>query len=76
MSSVKATYADILLPLAIRQTYTYLLPVPFSNTAKPGMRVVVQLGPRKLYTVIIYSIHQQQPTHPVKPVLEVLDNEP
>ncbi len=76
MSSVKATYADILLPLAIRQTYTYLLPVPFSNTAKPGMRVVVQLGPRKLYTGIIYSIHQQQPTHPVKPVLEVLDNEP
>ena len=76
MSSANETFADVILPLAIRQTYTYALPGEFLNQANPGMRVVVQLGPRKLYTGIILRLHKNAPSYPVKSILEVLHDEP
>ncbi|MGB0178064.1 MAG: hypothetical protein ACPF9D_12920, partial [Owenweeksia sp.] len=55
--AVMHTYADVILPLALPQNYTYRVPEMILPQVKPGIRVVVQLGRRKLYTALVYRIH-------------------
>lgn len=69
-------FAEVVLPLAVPTTYTYAIPVEFAEQAVPGMRIVVQLGARKLHTGIIVSLNQNQPNHPTKEVLEFPDDAP
>ena len=44
---------------------------------KVGQRVVVQFGPKKIYTAIVLSKHNNKPKgYKLKPILEVLDEYP
>lgn len=71
------SYAEVILPLALKGTFTYLVPGSELEKASPGMRVMVQLGKQKLYSGIIMEIHQRPPEHFVpKPLLSFLDDEP
>ncbi len=71
------TYAEIILPLALRQTYTYRVPDGMGNDMLPGKRVIVQFGKRKMYTGIIYSLHNDKPSLPdIKEITSVLDDHP
>ena len=66
-------YVDVILPLPIANLYTYEVPAKYQNL-EIGTRVVVQFGPKKIYTALIHSIHQNCPQkHLAKPILEVLD---
>lgn len=76
MCSAKARCAHVVLPLAIHQIYSYALPPALALQAEVGMRVVVNLGKRKLYTGIITEISENLPLHPLKDVLELLDDVP
>lgn len=69
-------YADIVLPLALRQSYTYSVPEEMVTQLKPGLRVEVQFGRSKHYTGIVLRLHGKHPGHKVKPVLSVIDLEP
>ena len=70
-------YAEIILPLYLRQTYTYVLPDSLSEKAAIGMRVLVSFGKNKIYTGIIADIHHQKPDFPsIKEIEEILDSEP
>ncbi len=67
-------FADVILPLALPQNYTYQVPTSIETQLETGMRVVVQLGRRKLYTALVYRIHRQPPEgYTPKPILEIED---
>lgn len=69
-------FADIILPLNLENQYTYLVPEEFVNVVKPGFRVIVNLGKRKLYTGIVARIHNNVPEFETKPILSVEDSSP
>jgi primosomal protein N' (replication factor Y) len=74
---LKIQYAEVILPLYLRQTYTYILPDSLSEKASIGMRVLVSFGKNKIYTGIIADIHTQKPDYPsIKEVEELLDEVP
>lgn len=52
-------YADIILPLA-QPSYTFAVPEGMEVVA--GEAVVVQFGPRKFYTGIVWRIHDRRPS--------------
>ncbi|MGB4291278.1 MAG: primosomal protein N', partial [Bacteroidales bacterium] len=70
-------YADIILPLAVRNYYTYRVPEPFRERAGPGIRVIVPFGAKKLYTGIIRRVHNDRPEYQnIKDITDVIDIEP
>ena len=50
--------ADIIMPLAVKGKFTYIIPNQFVEKTQPGCRVVVQFGNRKLYSGIVSSVYQ------------------
>lgn len=71
-----ASYAEVILPLALPKTYTYSVPAIFTGKVKPGCRVEVVLGKNKRYAGIIKTIITTPPVYPTKDILNVLDDEP
>jgi primosomal protein N' (replication factor Y) (superfamily II helicase) len=53
-------YADIILPLAVKGRYTYLVPERLSGSIAIGMRVKVQFG-RQSITGCVAEIHDRPP---------------
>jgi len=66
-------FTDIILPLAIRGRFTYLIPDEFAGALKPGIRVLVQFGNKKLYSGIVCNLHNEgtgiKKIRPVKAVI-------
>jgi primosomal protein N' (replication factor Y) (superfamily II helicase) len=70
-------FAEIILPLALKGTFTYLVPEEDHRKAVPGMRVMVQFGQKKIYSGIISALHHQVPEHfTPKPILSFPDDQP
>lgn len=69
-------FADIVVPLALQQTLSYGIPSEMLEQIVLGSRVIVPVG-NKSYTGIIVNIHTQSPKeYRVKPIEDILDNEP
>ncbi|MGC9344535.1 MAG: hypothetical protein ACP5E3_17655, partial [Bacteroidales bacterium] len=70
-------YAEIILPLALRQTYTYRVQEFQVKDIAIGKRVTVQFGKRRIYTGIVYSIHSNPPPlSDIKSTQTILDDHP
>lgn len=70
-------YAEIILPLSLDGTFTYFIPEDISSSIQVGMRVLVNFGSKKIYTGIVYSIHNNPPAYnKIKPISLLLDNCP
>lgn len=70
-------YAEIILPLPLYSTFTYLIPEEMEPVLRKGSRVLVQFGKKKYYTGIVEHIHTTPPRgYDVKPVMALLDAEP
>lgn len=70
-------YADVILPLAIAHTYTFGVPIDMQGQVQIGSRVEVQFGKRKIYSGIVFRLHDQQPeVYEVKPIRSLLDENP
>ncbi|HNQ67116.1 MAG TPA: primosomal protein N' [Bacteroidales bacterium] len=69
-------FADIILPLSLNNIYTYSIPEEFGDVVKPGFRVIVGLGKRKLYTGIVAKVHKDTPSFETKEILSVQDSIP
>ncbi len=68
-------FADIILPFAIKGAFTYRIPEGLSENVIPGMRVLVQFGRRKLYSGIVYKIHNEEPSGVrLRSIISVLDS--
>lgn len=71
------TFVDVILPLALDGSYTYLVPDNLVDEVDIGKRVVIQFGRQRIYSALIINIHQQQPLAPkIKEILSVLDSQP
>lgn len=76
MTNDKLIFVDVILPVAVPNLYTYhVASTTDQQNIKPGMRVCVQFGKRKLYTALIVKVHQSPPEHyKTKPIITLLDN--
>jgi primosomal protein N' (replication factor Y) len=68
-------FADILLPLKVEGIFTYRVPYEWNTKIQIGQRVAVQFGKNKLYSGLVYRIHQTIPQHlkEIKYILSILD---
>lgn len=70
-------FADILLPLPLKGTFTYRLPQTLNGMIDFGMRVVVPFGKNKLYSGLVVKVHQIVPQQVnIKYIVDVIDNAP
>ncbi len=77
MQAALPKYADVILPLAINQYYTYKVPETIRQYVKIGCRVTVVLGKHKIYTALIRYLHDRQPEDiEIREILSLLDEEP
>ncbi len=74
--SRKTLFADILLPLPVRGTFTYRIPFELNEFVKEGQRVAVQFGRKKVYSGLIKKLHENVPDYAPKYILHLLDEEP
>lgn len=71
------SFADIILPLAIKGRLTYSIPENMEDIARPGVKAIVQLGTRKLYSGIIARIHNDPPNiGNIRPIIKINDPDP
>lgn len=66
-------YADVILPLALNQSFTYGVPEEWQDDLSIGYRVLVQFGQRKIYAGIVLRVHDQAPDYDVKLILDIED---
>ena len=75
--SNKQYFTDVILPLPLKQLFTYSIPSTLLKNVEVGKRVIVQFGSRKIYTAVVFSIHQNAPTeYQTKDIVSVLDEKP
>ena len=69
-------WAEIILPLALPNIYTYAVPTHLLAHAQPGCRAEVVFGKNKKYAGVIKQVISAQPAYKTKSVLNILDDAP
>lgn len=70
-------YAQIVLPLNLKGSFTYKVPEELISVIQLGMRVLVPFGGKKIYTGIVFELHDNAPEGFVaKEVISILDDQP
>lgn len=70
-------YIDVILPLPLQKLFTYKVNHAEADFLQKGIRVAVPFGKNKIYTGIVYAIHQNNPeAYQAKDIHQILDNEP
>jgi primosomal protein N' (replication factor Y) (superfamily II helicase) len=70
-------FADVIIPVAIPNLYTYRVPREYANSIQVGARVIVQFGKTKVLTAVVAKLHNKPPEkYQAKYVLELLDDAP
>lgn len=69
-------YADLILPLSLKDFYTYQIPSDMQEVMSIGHRVIVNFGEKKFYTAIVAKIHSNKPDFETKPIAQILDKKP
>lgn len=70
-------FIDVILPIPLKQTFTYNVNKDEAMFLKQGMRVAVPFGKSKIYTGIVYAVHQEIPYgYETKPIDQILDENP
>ena len=68
-------FCDVSLPVPLDQTFTYSLPLTLQHRVRPGARVIVPFGTRKM-TGVVLATHDTKPGMPVKDAFRLIDPEP
>ena len=70
-------FVEVILPLSLAKTFTYLVSETEFHYIKKGMRVAVPFGKSKIYTALVIETHQNQPTlYDAKEIHQILDEKP
>jgi len=70
-------FAEVVLPLAVKGSFTYRVPKALAELATEGKRVSVQFGKNKIYAGIITGLSTKPPAaYEAKLILDVLDEVP
>jgi primosomal protein N' (replication factor Y) len=73
----KERFANIILPLAVKGTFTYRIPEELIDRLQQGSMVIVPFGPRKLYSGVVFELFDDLPSlKTIKNILDVLDSVP
>ena len=77
MDERKTLFVDLILPVPIRNLFTYRVPYELNEAISIGQRVIVPFGKNKRITGIISTIHEKAPSAYQAKYLEfILDDEP
>jgi primosomal protein N' (replication factor Y) len=68
-------FCDVSLPVPVDRSFTYSLPFTLRHRVRPGCRVTVPFGNRKL-TGVVLQLHADPPEQEARDVLSLLDAEP
>jgi primosomal protein N' (replication factor Y) (superfamily II helicase) len=69
-------FIDVILPLPLNRLFTYRVPREWQDLICVGQRVVVQFGKNKLYTAIVYRMHDKPPqAYEAKYIENILDEQ-
>ena len=71
-------YADIILPVPLNQTFTYIISDEQAAKVQVGQRILAPFGRNHTYTGIIVGLtpHKPETGYELKPILQVLDEGP
>lgn len=70
-------FIDVILPIPLEKTFTYAVSEREASFLQPGMRVSVPFGRSKIYTGLVYRVHNKAPeTYKAKEIDQILDNAP
>ncbi|WP_303317507.1 primosomal protein N' [Flavivirga abyssicola] len=70
-------FIDVIIPVPLKKLFTYNVTASEADFLKVGMRVAVPFGKSKIYTGIVYKIHQEAPTaYEAKDIQQILDDSP
>lgn len=77
MTERQTLFADVLLPVPMRQVFTYRVPYDFNTQMRSGLRVLVPFGKNKLLTGLVTNVHQNIPqNYQAKYIDTILDEQP
>lgn len=72
-----ANFVNVILPIPLERSFTYSITIEEAKVLRPGMRVAVPFGKSKIYTAIVYNVHQNPPeAYEAKEIHELLDDYP
>ena len=70
-------FIDVIVPLPIKQTFTYKVREAEAAFLRPGMRVVVPFGRNKLRTAVVFGVGAEDlPEYETKEIDQILDQTP
>ena len=70
-------FIDVILPITLTKTFVYQVSEREAAFLEKGMRVAVPFGKSKIYTALVYAIHQNAPTaYKAKEIDQILDHTP
>ena len=70
-------FIDVILPIPLEKAFTYSISAAEAEFLKVGMRVAVPFGKTKIYTGLVYKIHNQEPVvYEAKEIHQILDDTP
>ncbi|WP_435415288.1 replication restart helicase PriA [Polaribacter aestuariivivens] len=70
-------FINVILPIPLQKTFTYAVTEEEANFLQKGMRVAVSFGKTKMYTALVFEIHQTAPTlYEAKEINQILDEKP
>ncbi len=70
-------FIDIILPIPLEKLFTYSITKAEAGFLEPGIRVAVPFGKSKIYTGLVYRIHNETPkVYEAKEIHQILDEEP
>ncbi|WP_211354910.1 replication restart helicase PriA [Tenacibaculum adriaticum] len=70
-------FIDVILPIPLQKTFTYSVTEQEANFLQKGMRVAVEFGRSKIYTALVFNIHQTAPElYEAKDIHQILDEKP
>jgi len=74
---MQSHFIDVILPIPLPKTFTYSVTKAEAEFLQKGMRVAVAFGKTKMYTAIVYKIHQTPPElYEAKEIHQIIDEKP
>lgn len=70
-------FVNVILPIPLERLFTYRISEKEAEFLKPGMRVAVPFGRSKIYSALVYEIHNEPPkVYEAKEIHQMLDEFP
>ncbi|TGD58179.1 replication restart helicase PriA [Flavobacterium humi] len=70
-------FVEVILPIALPQTFTYRVSEAEFHYLKPGMRIAVPFGKSKFYTGLAAQLHHNEPSlYEAREIHQIIDEKP